>query len=206
MKSRTLLFIIAVLTLSCTPSEKPEVVVQSHTQTPKALQEANNSSLIPKLSRGKKNIVDRLYEEAIESDKKLQALVERINMIHTAEEDSLKAYRNYNAYNQNYWFFINKYATQVKDSVMRNELLAIIDQAKKQHEKRTTITTALAQTISEREVTLHDQEIMMKFMVTLPMMINYQRNERPSEKPLVQIIKQYDSLILDVKEYSTFRK
>ncbi len=60
--------------------------------------------------------------------------------------------------------------------------------------------------LDKRASLLSDQVILMKLILTQSMISNYQRNELPEIKPLESMIKNYDDLIEQTKEYTQIKK
>jgi len=61
--------------------------------------------------KGSKDIVEKLFEEAMEKDKELRSLNKRINQKFVSEIDSLASYDFYAETNNNYWEVANRYTT-----------------------------------------------------------------------------------------------
>ena len=82
----------------------------------------------------------------------------------------------------------------------------MIDILEKKFAKRISPLTSISQQIDSSEQILKDQVILMKILVTEPMMSTYQRNEYPDINTLNSVNSSFDSLNNDVKPYTVIRK
>jgi hypothetical protein len=152
------------------------------------------------------DIVQQLFEEAMSKDEKLNSINSRIASITEIKKDSLESYNTYIRNNNNYWLSVRSYASQLSDTLLREELKVLIDGIEKKYQQKLTPLNTTITQIEDRQRTLRDQEILMKILVTEPMMNNYQRNEYPNIKKLEAVKKSYDTLIKDVKTYTKINK
>jgi len=81
-----------------------------------------------------------------------------------------------------------------------------VEALKARHASNVFPLTDLAAKIEWSERSLRDQEILMKIIVTEPMMANYQRNEYPNIKTMESVKRMIDSLTEDVVPYANYQK
>ena len=81
-----------------------------------------------------------------------------------------------------------------------------IEEAERQQESRIKDLEALAKRIQGKYDHLQDLKVLMKIAVTAPMMLNYQRNEIPSEDPIKKLESLIEQAIDDVTPYSKLEK
>jgi hypothetical protein len=90
---------------------------------------------------------------------------------------------------------------QIQDTVLREatrknfELLEMAYKGK--INKHITTKERLAKQVAE----LNDRLILMKLLITQPMMLNYQNNELPNVKSMEDLVKDYDKLIQETKGF-----
>jgi uncharacterized coiled-coil DUF342 family protein len=207
MKKQILFLFVSALAFSCSNKENLNQQANNLEETPEVLD--NNKSDLDFSSYNKRmysNIIDQLFQEAIGKNEDLKSIVSRIDEIRDVKKDSLEQYQKYVENNQNYWNSLNQYANQLSDTVMRDELKVMIDILEKKFAKRISPLTSISQQIDSSEQILKDQVILMKILVTEPMMSTYQRNEYPDINTLNSVNSSFDSLNNDVKPYTVIRK
>ena len=205
MKYITLL-LIAATTFSCSDSESiknHEDIAIEHL-TPEALNEkdyVSESSWSSK--RYNSNIIDKLYNEALENNPELAALNKKINIAIDYKNDSLKTYNKFINTNTAYWNDVNNYIHQLNDSALIIKTEQEFEPLKLAYEKSITTHENKIELIRKKSSQLKDKLVLLKLKVTSKMMLNYQKNELPIQKPLDHLIVDYDSLI---KESEAFIK
>jgi hypothetical protein len=209
MKNRLKLIncILILIMISCTDNRivKEEQVIQN--QTPEILDQTKTDSKITSITkRYSGDIVKELFDEAVSKDSKLKDLTDRIDKIGKSKSDSLIQYNTYIQNNNRYWSAANDYISQLSDSSIRKQMKEVFQNLKANYEKMVIQHKILEDKINLKTVTLSDQEILMKLLVTEPMMINYQRNELPDINKMNRIIYMYDTLINETKAYTKINK
>jgi hypothetical protein len=203
--------IILILSLSfalaCSNDQNVANHIEIEEQTPEVL--AGDESDIKSSSfriRSNYDIVEQLFEEAMNKDENLMSLNKRIEEVEDLKADSLEAYRDYIQKNQNYWHSLSSYANQLSDSTLKRDLNVLISTLKEKHDKKVLPLNSVVAQIDSNKRVLRDYEILMKIIVTEPMMSNYQRNEYPKMQTLKSVKNAYDSLIIDVKPFAQIKK
>lgn len=209
MNKQILLFLLISLSVACSNKRSTAETEQKNLQelTPEVLEE--DKSKVDFASYSKRtgyDIIQQLFDEAVSKDEQLKSITERIEKIGGQKTDSLENYQTYMRNNQNYWSALASYANQLSDSTLKNDLNNLIEILREKHTSKISSLTSLAAQIESSERTLKDQEILMKIIVTEPMMYNYQRNKYPNIKTLESVKEKYDSLIDDVKPYAKIPK
>lgn len=196
MKKRILILLLVVL--SCSGERNTKQQAGNLEETPEVL---NDLSLSYSKRRGK-DIIQQLFDEALSKNEKLRSINSRITEIDEIKADSLENFNNYIRNNQNYWGSLNQYADQLNDTTLRAELKNFIEALKNKYDKNTSPLDSVAKLIDAREKFLRDQEILMKILVTAPMMKTYQQNEFPDINTMTSVQKSMDTLINDMKPYT----
>jgi hypothetical protein len=201
----TLLLCALVVLSSCSDKETP---TQQLTQTPKALTKGNME--LSDMSIGRfsysQDLITELYEEAVDNNKKLADLDQRLKQIADIRKDSLELFYEYSRSNERYWNEVTRYTSQLTDSTLRASVNEIFSTLRKDYEKSMAYHDSLNSNIKLQMAELQQQSIVLKLAVTLPMMLNYQINEMPSEKPLENVLNEYTELINATKAQSELKK
>lgn len=196
--------VILSLLIICSCSNRTSQKNPENTQeaTPEILENDNKDIELSSISkRYNQDIIEKLFKEAIDKDQKLSDLVNNIDQIDDLKNDSLRNYNKYIQNNKEYWSAVDRYVGQIKDTVLKNEMVKTFDILEKSYNKKIAPNKKLIGELGQKASTLEDYEIILKLVVSERMIDNYQRNELPNIQTINGVINNYDTLINDVKEY-----
>lgn len=207
MKKNLFVLLVLFLSASCTNDEKEELPVVAAVKIPQVFDvDEKDISVSPYDKRQNRDIIQQLYIEAVESDAQLKSIDTRISEIKQIKKDSLEAYQSYVLNNKNYWKSLHQYAQQIKDTALSGELTSFIEAFQVKYSNDLALQNSIANEIKAREQILRDQEILLKIIVTAPMMSNYQQSQLPDLNTLQNVKGGIDTLIKDVKPYTEMNK
>ncbi|WP_130735583.1 hypothetical protein [Flavobacterium sp. J27] len=169
--------------------------------TPKALSNGNNLSYDSFIRKGRGDVLDGLYKEALENNSELKQLDAEINKLRKLGNDSLDLYKNYVANNERYWNSVEQKLNSIKDSVFRSKMQQDLV---KMHEKFTTINKDNIKNdslLNIKSELMRDYYIMLQIRVTSKIMEKYQENGLPKTDNYKDILKKYDSVIDATKSF-----
>lgn len=200
-----------IITYSCNDTNKgksPEDIIfqEDINQVPESLEEKSDDGLSYFSKRYKSDIITKLYDEAMSKNAKLKKLNDEIYKMSQIDNDSLSEYSKYLDTNNNYWRTANRHINQLQDSVLKKSTLEIFEALKLKYEANLSDYEHRLITINKKAILLNDKLILMKLFVTQPMIQNYQEKKKPDVKTLENIIKEYDRLIEETKEYTKMIK
>lgn len=181
--------LLTLLLFACS-TENRETKQPLANATPEVLQQSNSkvyASIKSDYKRGKINLLEQLYQEALENDATLALLDEQFHDLNDLKSDSLHDYREYKDNLQGYYSSASHYINSIQDSVFRadtrahfNSLETRINEKLKNHQR------TLAK-LEQSELMLNDQFVIMKLLVTHNMLSNYEENEFPSIHPIKRV-------------------
>jgi hypothetical protein len=201
-------FICSILIVSCGEKKNKSVSISenSASETPEILVNPESESgrkvdFFSSDSRGyESDIINKLYDEALEKNEALQSLHDRILMMPSIKSDTLSAFNQYESNNAKYWESVNAHLAQIQDTVLRATTRQVFEQLETSYNGKISGHLATKQRIKKRADELNDRLVLMKLFVTKVMMENYQNNELPKVKNMEALIKDYDKLIREMKE------
>jgi hypothetical protein len=203
-----ILFLSLILFYNCSEKNNEKINLEDLNATPETLEQTDSKisySSISKKYEG--NILEELYQEAIEKNEKLKILNERIKEI---SSDSLQTKTNefikYRNVNNDYWNTAENYANNINDSIAKKSMIGIVEKLKEKYGKKVAEHETKMREIEVLKSKLNDQIILMKLFVTEPMISNYQINELPEKNKLESIIKDYNELMKKTEEYTRIKK
>jgi hypothetical protein len=203
-----ILFLSLILFYNCSEKNNEKINHEDLNATPETLEQTDSKISYSSISkRYGGNILEELYQEAIEKNEKLKILNERIKEI---SSDSLQTKTNefikYRNVNNDYWNTAENYANNINDSIAKKSMIGIVEKLKEKYGKKVAEHETKMREIEVLKSKLNDQIILMKLFVTEPMISNYQINELPEKNKLESIIKDYNELMKKTEEYTRIKK
>ena len=86
----------------------------------------------------------------------------------------------------------------IKDSVVKERIRQIIDNSLSKYNAKIAAHNNLLSTINKKDIILEDLHIVLKLSKTLNIMEQFQTSDLPSTKPLENINKAYDKIIVKI--------
>ena len=173
--------------------------------TPETLLESESklaSSDLGLFSKGRYNdILQNLFEEAMENDKDLAQLHKTIEKFSGEKQKQLAPLFKYQENNQQYWSAAKNVISQLQDSTLRASTLAQFESLEKAQQAQLAPHNSALNTLEQRHTQLRESTLLLKLYITQEMMSNYQKNERPPVEDIQQLIKQLESLLQQTKAY-----
>ena len=206
MNKHLLILAFAFSLFSCNNNEQAQVNQNTTEQTPEALVEDKSLKISSGDGRFSSNIIEELFEEALEKDQKLQSVITKLNKAREMKPDSLAAYHLYKRNMQDYWSALHRYALRLSDTNTRAQLTSFIEVLESKQNQRLSPLDSLVSKIDSSEQSLADMQILMKIIVTEPMMNNYFRNEYPSVKSIESVIEAYGQSAQEMEPYTKMMK
>ena len=204
-----LILIASILLISCSPKQKTETNegIEELIETPEILNDNKTNSSYFLSKRYHENIIEELFNEALENNQKLNDLNKKIRKILSDSiQEKTKEYLVYKKNNTEYWNTAKSYINNLNDSIGKIELLKTFNKLEKNYERKVTNHESKMDSITSLKLYLSDQENLIKLLITQKMIDNYQINELPKIDKLESMIKDLKKIIEESKEYSTIEK
>lgn len=165
--------------------------------TPKALQ--NNSSEV-KSYRGSSDLVEELYKELVDKSQSLKKLEDSIEAIRPQINEAESAFSKYDSKSKDYYNSANSQANGISDSVLKQKIQGIISVSNTKYSSRTSELNSLEKIISRQDATLSDYHIVLKIVLTLPIIEKYQKDNMIQPQEFKALINKQLELINSVKK------
>lgn len=200
MKRVFIPLVLAVGLFSC--SNKTQTPEEVQNETPEAIDEDYGIDWSSSYKRGYHvNIIERLYEEAVEKNVEVGKINESILLANSFYEDSLVDYKKYINLNEEYWTIANDYISAISDSTLRNELKSIFDKAEVEYCESKKDLLYLNDKIALEKQHFDNQVNLLKLMVTLPMIQNYQVNEIPDSSTMNSVLIGFGNVNKEIEKF-----
>ncbi len=192
MKYACHMIVIVLLPLAaCRQSPKKTV---AHQQPPKAL-EGKQSSVEMRSSWNYGDLVEKLYDELAATDQELRALEERIDALNESKADSIESFTMFDQKNHSYYEVATNYANRITDSALKNELKSVVAASMEKYNASVSAHKKLLELIEQKEEKLDDLHSVLMVVKTLPVMEQYQLNNKPKISSLQGFAGELDTAI-----------
>ncbi len=149
-----------------------------------------------------RDIVDHLYQEALDKDANLKLLEKKIGNIDEDIADSLSNYNEYLNYNELYYTSAQNYIHQIGDSTKRAFIESYFTASNENFSNKISKFSNLPETTSALKRELKDQHVILKLIISEQLIKIYQENE-PDLAPIKAVNNELLELINECKEYSS---
>lgn len=205
MKKLLLLVVISSFFGACSTEKAKENLGKEQAVAPTSTTVLTAQNDYQPLSSFKKtrgaDIITQLFDEALQKDNALAALVAKVKAMPKQQAAALTDVNTYLANNQRYWTTAQSYANNIQDTLLRKQTLSLFEQMEKQLSETMLNYKQYKVELIQKQNTLNDQYTLLQLMLTQQMMLNYLNNEKPATDDLDATVKEYDDIIEEVKTY-----
>ena len=188
--------------ISCSSHIKKEKEkVEIKDKTPELLKKGESSFTYGRSK--KRDIIFKLYGEALKDNPKLSELDASIEELRKLKNDSLKTFYKYLDVNEDYWRVAHQYINRLGDTILREKTRQVFQKFEINYANKISAQRKKITALEELSETLKDQYIIMKLLVTSRMIKNYQVNERPNTTYIDSLAFQYKNIIKNLKNISS---
>jgi hypothetical protein len=195
----TILISGSTLLLSCGEKKQDTVVPLTH-DTPEALQD--NKLEIKSYGRSSKDLVEELYAELMEQDASLKKLEEDLNTHRQRPGELNDAFNHYHSKSTDYYVSANQKTEVIHDSVLKQKINAFIKRSNQQYSKKTVKANELLSQISENNLSIQDQHLALKIVLTMPLIEKFQSGNAIPENQFKDLIKEQNELLKEMDKLS----
>ena len=179
-----------ILLFSCNEPQRETDMKQPEKENPKPLQ--TDESAI-KSFRGQHDLTQELYDELVSKNADLQKLEKDIEDFNpnTASEK----YFTYDNKSTNFYNSADEKSTSINDSLLRKRILSLILTSKDKYQNRTNELKSILKHISQNKLTLNDHHVVLKIILTLPLIEKYQKDNIPDKNEFNSLDTEQQKLI-----------
>jgi hypothetical protein len=180
MKFTTLLpFLVAVVfSVGCKPAPAKDPSTPG-AEIPEALKDEKSSSGFLTKSNLRGSMMDNIYDDLTKKDPALQKLEEQLQHFNAGFPDSLKKFNEYANKSTAYYSSANESLNMLKDTVLRNQLRALLADSKSKYMGKISRFSNLMAHIDSNRIKIEDYHTVLKVVTTLPVIEKYQDNTMP---------------------------
>lgn len=190
---KTLLAIMLImLSISCRNNqiheEKTEITV-----TPAPLQDRKLD--FESYGRKSSDLVEELYSDLLEKSPELIQIEEDRKDIASRPEALQEQLNVFDNKSERYYHLAKYKSLQISDSLLRLRIQSIIEKSQNKYEGQLKEINDLAATIDKNSKTIEEHHLILKILLTLPIIEKYQKDNFPSSKEYKELIIEQSKLI-----------
>jgi hypothetical protein len=141
------------------------------------------------------DLVDALYEEVVSNSEQLKKLEQEIKQLKATFPDSLEDFKAYHEKNVRYYESAEKKAYAITDSILRRTILNMIKESRGNYRDSIVPHSNLDSLISKRAATIDNLHNLLKLMLTLPVIEEFQLSNRPDTFDAAALTQRLDAVI-----------
>lgn len=169
-------------------------------QTPKSLQDNEESDFMRLSKSSEQNLVEKLYYEQVRKRADLKEIETLLNDNNKIKEKLTDTYRNYKGNNEDYYNAANYTISAIKDSLLKEKIAKAIKVSNDGYNTRIKSLKELMATIDGNDISVNDYHVALKVVITLPQIEIYQKNEMPKGSDYTGFIRIQDSTVNVMKK------
>ncbi|MEO6522361.1 MAG: hypothetical protein ABIN91_11825 [Mucilaginibacter sp.] len=201
MRSSRKLILAVLICLGCLScgSDKEK----GHPSEPVTLTSEDDSDVMSFKRGGPGNMVNTIYGKLLVKRPELKRLEDDMIANDQMQTDSLKQFDIYRTKSNQYYASALENIKDIKDSVLRKEFEKFVTQNKTNYEHKISTQTTLLGNIEKAEQTLKDNRAVLKLIITLPIIEQYQQTQLPANKKLEILLQEKQKLISRTKKLAS---
>lgn len=141
------------------------------------------------------DLVDALYEEVVSNSEELKKLEQEIKQLKATFPDSLEDFKAYHEKNARYYESAEKKANAITDSLLRRAILNMIKESRGNYRDSIAPHSNLDSLITKRAATIDNLHNLLKLMLTLPVIEEFQLSNRPDTFDAANLTLRLDAVI-----------
>lgn len=148
------------------------------------------------------DVIEKLYEDLTAKNPPLQQLEKDIKAIQAKAKKHTNDYNKYESKSTDYYTSANSKIAYIKDSLLRAQIMDLVKKSQLEHSKNTSSLTALINSVNANNAAIDDYYTLLKIVLTLPLIEQYQRDNLPTETPFKETIEEQKKTVEEIKQLS----
>ena len=166
-------------------------------ETPKALQESSVENLSK--SYRSEDLVASLYSELAAKSEELKELESKIGDVLEKPTTVNQDFIFYDEKSKSYYNTAKQYTSRFADSALKKQILKIIESSESNYKAKAKDYEYLMTLINNNQVSLNDKHSILKMLVTLPEIQNFQNKNAPAKKVYNDLLTEQQKTIKQIE-------
>jgi len=150
--------------------------------------------------RRQQDIIESLFQEELNKNQALSALIENMNAVEKLIADSTKNTSKFLDLNQRYFRAAERQVNAFKDSLLRKKVIDIYQKEQSKFNASVVLHNKYLEEIKNRNLILEDRKRLLKLFVTLPLIRKYQDEKLPDVEQLKNMKRDIERLIEEAEK------
>lgn len=193
----TVIFVALIALLSAMSCGNDTAKIKTKPETPAALTDNAIDDFKGSFRYESREVglVEKLYKELLNESKQLQKLEEDLEASTSNWGDLSDEFHNYYQKSNEYYTNAGYKVEQIQDSILRQKVLDVINQSEKNYGGKISKVTERLSTITKNRERIQDGHLVLKLLLTLPLIENYQDDHLPNVANYDKFIEEQEALI-----------
>lgn len=141
------------------------------------------------------DLIEDLYREQLKKHKQLQEVENKIENLQQDRSDSLENFEQFNEYVSAYYKLAGYRVESIDDSLLEAKMKLLIDHSLASYTADISKHKDLISAIDKKSVKIGDLHQVLTLVHTLPVIEKYQKDQKPSTKPLERYSADIDKVV-----------
>jgi len=186
-----LISILAIALLISCGGNKTEEKPETKKEIPKALQEEPSNFG----SSSRNNLIDAIFKELVEKNSALKKLEDDLLVLKGKPDELTEKFNNYDSKSDSYYGSAEGEAVEISDSLLKKKMKEFILTSSKQYSSKISEINSLINSVSKKDLTLNDHHLILKIVLTMPIIEKYQNDNLPDKNEFKVLMKKQTKLL-----------
>jgi hypothetical protein len=179
--------------ISCSEKKAQNDIVE------KAAENTESSIPIKRLSKTQ-DIFNGIFDEKIKNDKEIKKIDEKISLMQEDAHKMQGIYSSIISNSEDYYLIAKNEAKSINDSVLRKEMIKLIEESQNDYYQKVQIIKDLKHKINRNKQSIYSLYAAFKIRKTLPEIEKYQKAHPLKTDSLNQFINKQNKLLEELKK------
>ncbi|MFY0696643.1 MAG: hypothetical protein JXR11_02200 [Balneola sp.] len=196
---RTYLIIplLLLVLFSCSDVEVKNDQEQQKKELPKAL---DGGDILDYSSYRRVSLINQIYEDLLSENQELRDLEKKLEDLSDNKLEIVAEFRSFFETNDLYYQEGLNLVNEISNDLLSQQADSLLVASQLKYSKKITLATSLMDEIDTLSVQINDYRILLKLIVTLPHIEEFQNQKHPSNSLLKKLIDEQKTLLLEEKD------
>lgn len=196
---RTYLIIplLLLVLFSCSDVEVKNDQEQQKKELPKAL---DGGDILDYSSYRRVSLINQIYEDLLSENQELRDLEKKLGDLSDNKVEIVAEFRSFFETNDLYYQEGSNLVNEISNDLLSQQADSLLGASQLKYSKKINLATSLMDEIDTLSVQINDYRILLKLIVTLPHIEEFQNQKYPSNSLLKKLIDEQKTLLLEEKD------
>lgn len=182
---------------SCSDVEVKNDQEQQKKELPKAL---DGGDILDYSSYRRVSLINQIYEDLLSENQELRDLEKKLEDLSDNKLEIVAEFRSFFETNDLYYQEGLNLVNEISNDLLSQQADSLLVASQLKYSKKITLATSFMDEIDTLSVQINDYRILLKLIVTLPHIEEFQNQKHPSNSLLKKLIDEQKTLLLEEKD------